>query len=1027
MTKYWHYCILSLFVLVSLASCSTDEEIMGVLHTEDDGVTIRLVLTLGDEDTPSTRGVPANPIDEMKVGSLAENWVNDAQILVYDKNGTFVERADITTAPYKLSQAELPDGVSADKVGTYYGIEGVLHDLPYQALKDKEDFQFIVLCNMGSMEQATEEASLYTVYGYGDSPAGLGDTEFNPALDVANAGVAGTVNRAIANLGYRGYTADFTRNMLAIGGAIPSKAARIPMWGFLKSTIENEKIYTVNVLRSMAKVRVALGNNPKNDGFALKGVTLSKANSAGYLAAQNTSNDTRQAIASDGTTTNWNYKDGNSNSLFGITDPSPLVDAESPVIATPLPFVPVDADGLPVNGDAIPAAYVIYIPEYRNMDSDGTTPLNDAATISLEIEKDGIPVLNEQNQPHQLLFAKYADNNGNAIKPSQTQWDIIRNDFFDYTITRIESGRLEANVRVMPWEYETMEYELSQNAAVVLTSKASAVFNTTLSRWSNEVLYSADDESSGYATFTFKVKEPAGVRWVAHLTDPYNFTFTADSKTYGFGGTNDEYTITVKPRGKFSKVLETDLYFTIETLLDTEADITPVDANGNYVTGDYGIANRRIHIAQVETRTGDTGDEVPFRVDMSAWGTAVSSGSTPIANANKTGIYSYSGLSYPEGIVTQTIYTGAPGAMCNNGVVMAAYNNTLYCMWQTSATKEDTPDTHIHYSTLTNGTDWSTPTDLTQSGESTTGYTSSGGWLVADDKLIAYVNTWLGGEKGDGNAWKTKPTYGKTRYIDMSKPSVISEVKMEDDNGLTAIFEQDPHVITLPNGTKRIINAGHFQTATIQGTGYNNGLYVNPIYTDYSTDGISGWKKATFSASAKNSAQEQSREMEPSIFQKANGDLVMIFRDNESGTQTAAERRVRASVSHDYGLTWSDPVATNLYDSKSKQCAGNLPDGTAFIVNNPVQSETRSPLVIHLSKDGETFSQSYLLRTGYTEDDDATGGIQNKRGSAGSGYCYPKAMVHGDYLYVSYSTNKEDVEYTRIPLSSIQLNDPSAR
>ena len=167
--------------------------------------------------------------------------------------------------------------------------------------------------------------------------------------------------------------------------------------------------------------------------------------------------------------------------------------------------------------------------------------------------------------------------------------------------------------------------------------------------------------------------------------------------------------------------------------------------------------------------------------------------------------------------------------------------------------------------------------------------------------------------------------------------------------------------------------------------------------------------------------------MEPSIFQKANGDLVMIFRDNESATQTAAERRVRASVSHDYGLTWSDPVATNLYDSKSKQCAGNLPDGTAFIVNNPVQSETRSPLVIHLSKDGETFSQSYLLRTGYTKDDDATGGIQKRSGSAGSGYCYPKAMVHGDYLYVSYSTNKEDVEYTRIPLSSIQLNDPSAR
>ena len=789
--------------------------------------------------------------------------------------------------------------------------------------------------------------------------------------------------------------------------------ATIPMWGILpfsfNTSTNNATTLTdpINVLRAMAKVRIAITAN----GYTLNSVTLNVANTGGYVAAQKHEGNPQAYVGSttDGYTTAWN------------TD-----ESVTPANATPIlyPSIPTNVSSIQdllfseVTEDDDKKYWVIYIPEYNNMET-GVTP----ATISLSInDADGNAVKDQSGNNYSLHFADYSDTKA----PTAPEWDIIRNDIYDYTITRIESGKLEARVRVMPWEYETMEYELSQNAAVVLTSEASAVFNTTLTRWSNEVLYSADDASSGYASFTFKVKEPAGVRWVAHLTDPYNFTFTADSKTYGFGGTDDEYTITVKPRGKFNKVLETDLYFTFETLLDTEADITPVDETGNYVTGNYGIANRRIHIAQVETRTGDTGDEVPFIVDMSAWGTAVSSGSTLIANA-KAGIYSYSGLSYPTGIETKTIYTGADGAMCNNGVVMAAYNGTLYCMWQTSATKEDTPDTHIHYSTSADGTSWSTPTDLTQSGESTTGYTSSGGWFVADDRLIAYVNTWLGGTKGDGNAWTTKPTYGKTRYIDMSNSSAISEVTMEGSGQLTAIFEQDPHVITLPNGTKRIINAGHFQTATIQGTEYNNGLYVNPIYTDYSTDGVLGWKKATFSASAKNSAQEQSREMEPSIFQKANGDLVMIFRDNESGTQTAAERRVRASVSHDYGLTWSDPVATNLYDSKSKQCAGNLPDGTAFIVNNPVQSETRSPLVIHLSKDGETFSQSYLLRTGYTKTVDTTGGIQDRRGSAGSGYCYPKAMVHGDYLYVSYSTNKEDVEYTRIPLSSIQLNDPSAR
>ncbi len=35
------------------------------------------------------------------------------------------------------------------------------------------------------------------------------------------------------------------------------------------------------------------------------------------------------------------------------------------------------------------------------------------------------------------------------------------------------------------------------------------------------------------------------------------------------------------------------------------------------------------------------------------------------------------------------------------------------------------------------------------------------------------------------------------------------------------------------------------------------------------------------------------------------------------------------------------------------------------------------------------------------------------------GYNYPKSMVYNGYLYVGYATNKEDVEYTRVPLASL--------
>ena len=63
-------------------------------------------------------------------------------------------------------------------------------------------------------------------------------------------------------------------------------------------------------------------------------------------------------------------------------------------------------------------------------------------------------------------------------------------------------------------------------------------------------------------------------------------------------------------------------------------------------------------------------------------------------------------------------------------------------------------------------------------------------------------------------------------------------------------------------------------------------------------------------------------------------------------------------------------MITNMPDSRAKQCAGNLIDGTVFFVNNPGkvtndENKTwRVPLAITLSKDGFIFSKTYLLRSG---------------------------------------------------------------
>lgn len=304
-------------------------------------------------------------------------------------------------------------------------------------------------------------------------------------------------------------------------------------------------------------------------------------------------------------------------------------------------------------------------------------------------------------------------------------------------------------------------------------------------------------------------------------------------------------------------------------------------------------------------------------------------------------------------------------------------------MWQSSKKDEDASDTWVAYSRSTDGgKSWSKPMVLAET--ISNGYCSSGGWLATADKLIGYINTWPAG---------LSPKGGYTRYVaseDGINWTVPADVLMADGTRMNAIFEQDPHV--LPDG--RIVNAAHFQP----------GLKISPIYTD-DPYGISGWRKGQFSYTSNG---DQSRELEPSLYWKKDGTLVMVFRDQKS------TYKKMAATSTDRGETWSKAVVTAVPDARTKQSAGNLPDGTAYFACNPVDNKTRLPLALLLSDDGTSFDRGYLLRS--------SNEIQSLRFSGSAkraGYHYPKSMVHDGYLYVAYATNKEDVEYTRVPISQL--------
>ena len=150
-----------------------------------------------------------------------------------------------------------------------------------------------------------------------------------------------------------------------------------------------------------------------------------------------------------------------------------------------------------------------------------------------------------------------------------------------------------------------------------------------------------------------------------------------------------------------------------------------------------------------------------------------------------------------------------------------------------------------------------------------------------------------------------------------------------------------------------------------------------------------------------------SRELEPSLFLRG-ACAVMVFRDQ------AESFRQLASESCDRGETWTTPVLTDMPDARAKQSAGNLPDGTAYFATAVGVDKVRIPLAVTLSDDSRVFDRSYRLR--------GKGDLQPLRYPGQykrPGYSYPKSVVWGDWLYVAYATNKEDVELTRVPLKGL--------
>jgi hypothetical protein len=334
-------------------------------------------------------------------------------------------------------------------------------------------------------------------------------------------------------------------------------------------------------------------------------------------------------------------------------------------------------------------------------------------------------------------------------------------------------------------------------------------------------------------------------------------------------------------------------------------------------------------------------------------------------------------------VSAQHVSVFAPGEAdpkFNHQVKLFGFDGRLFAQWQTAARDEDAADSYVVWSASSDGLSWPAPQELAPPAEGRW-IRTSGGWWSDGSSLTAFIN------------YPSKPKMGR----------VTESRTLLPDDTWTPLADTIRGANIVGNPTA--CTSGGLVGVFLGSSEHDRKPGTVLMTTDDPT-GQSGWTSAKFPRAETNRTRS-ARGVEPAIFKQADGDLVCIFRDMHGSGYSLA------SISHDQGQTWTMPVVTDMPDSGSMQSAGNLPDGTAYIINVPrPTTDLRVPLAITLSTDGEIFDRAFAVRTTVPE-------VWFEGKEKLQGYSYPHAWVWNDALWIAYATCKERIEVSRIGLAEL--------
>lgn len=317
------------------------------------------------------------------------------------------------------------------------------------------------------------------------------------------------------------------------------------------------------------------------------------------------------------------------------------------------------------------------------------------------------------------------------------------------------------------------------------------------------------------------------------------------------------------------------------------------------------------------------------------------------------------------------------------------FRGKYYAIWSNGRTDEDAPGQRVLLSSSADFVHWSAPTVLATPPLGTDGVErvlTAAGFHQHKETLVAYY-----GEYG--------PNKECTR--------------------LMAVTTRDGVHWSAPLAMGVPVNPNHGPQATSTGRLIICGNISFP-YTD-DPAGLTGWRMAGIyppsmagtsddPASFWGVAKQQrwpAALCEGSFYETPDRVLHMLLRATGPGFRG----RLWLSESWDNGATWSAPRETEFSDDNAKFHFGRLPDGRWYYVGNPLAGN-RCPLVLSLSRDGARFDHHFVLGETHYE-------ARRAGRWKGGEYGYPHSMVHGGWLCVIVSRQKEAVEVMRVRIADL--------